>query len=334
MTIANEITRISNAKAAIKQSIENKGVTVSDTAKLDEYPALIDSISGEGGSVDAGYWPKFFEARTKNLTDLKYAFANIEAKETDTDIKNLIENLDTSKVKEIRNAFEQFGAYSKPLKFLDLTKWNVEKVNNGFDKVFYFCRSSIDISGWKFTKVNSLYQFTYYSYATTIVMRNCDTSTINNMSYCFGYCEDLVSVDITGCDTSKVTNMNYTFNNSKKLVDIIGEIDASSLSNGFYPGSGSAPFYSCNALETVYIKNIYKDIPVTNVAKYSLNLANTKVKDECLIYIINELPDLINDKGLTATDKIVLTLPPTNTLTSEQVQPALDKGWNVANTNY
>ena len=84
----------------------------------------------------------------------------------------------------------------------------------------------------------------------------------------------------------------------------------------------------------MYLKNIYKDITVTNASKYSINLGETVIKDECLIYIINELPDLINDKGLTATDKIVLTLPPINTLTAEQVQPAIDKGWQVANVNY
>ena len=61
---------------------------------------------------------------------------------------------------------------------------------------------------------------------------------------------------------------------------------------------------------------------------------DTKVKDECLIYIINELPDLINDKGLTATDKIKLTLPPTNTLTAEQVAVATSKGWTCVNCNF
>lgn len=50
MSIASEITRLQNAKAALKESIEAKGVTVEDTAKLDEYPALVDSIPQGGGS--------------------------------------------------------------------------------------------------------------------------------------------------------------------------------------------------------------------------------------------------------------------------------------------
>lgn len=53
MSIATEITRLKNAKAALKESIEAKGVTVEDTAKLDEYPALVDSIpTGGGGGVE------------------------------------------------------------------------------------------------------------------------------------------------------------------------------------------------------------------------------------------------------------------------------------------
>lgn len=53
MSIASEITRLRNAKAALKESIEAKGVIVEDTAKLDEYSALVDSIpQGGGGGVE------------------------------------------------------------------------------------------------------------------------------------------------------------------------------------------------------------------------------------------------------------------------------------------
>lgn len=49
MSIASEITRLQQAKASIKESIENKGVEVSDDAKLDEYPEIIDTIPQGGG---------------------------------------------------------------------------------------------------------------------------------------------------------------------------------------------------------------------------------------------------------------------------------------------
>lgn len=44
MSVASEIARLQNAKASIKTSIENKGVTVGDI-KLDAYSAKIDEIS-------------------------------------------------------------------------------------------------------------------------------------------------------------------------------------------------------------------------------------------------------------------------------------------------
>ena len=330
MTVSEQIRRIKNAKAAIKQAIQNKGVTVSDTAKLNEYPALIDSISGGSGgdSIDVGYWPNFFELKTKNYTDLQYVFAYLQVKNTDKDIISLIENFDTSKVDDIGNAFYQFGYFSTSYyPDLDLTKWNIEKVDN-VQQAFYFCKAkNLNISGWKFTKATSMYQFMYYFYGTTVNASNCYTSNITNMYYCFGNCDSLVSLDITGWDTSKATTMGYMFYGDKKLVSITGEIDASSVT------TFSSMFYNCNALETVYLKNICKDSTVTNHNNFSIDLGKTKVKDECLIYIINELPDLAA-KGLTATDKIVLTLPPSNTLTAEQVQVAISKGWTVANTTY
>lgn len=55
MSIQTELTRITNAKSAIKTAIEGKGVTVSDSAKLDAFAALIDSIeAGGGANVTAG----------------------------------------------------------------------------------------------------------------------------------------------------------------------------------------------------------------------------------------------------------------------------------------
>ena len=49
MSIQTELTRIINAKAAIKTSIEGKGVTVPDGTLLDGMAALIESIEAGGG---------------------------------------------------------------------------------------------------------------------------------------------------------------------------------------------------------------------------------------------------------------------------------------------
>ena len=44
MSIQTEIERLENAKSALKTSITNKGVTVDEGKKINEYSALVDSI--------------------------------------------------------------------------------------------------------------------------------------------------------------------------------------------------------------------------------------------------------------------------------------------------
>ena len=65
MSIQTELTRITNAKAAIKTAIEGKGVTVPDATLLDGMAALIESIEagGGGGSFDLSNF-------LQNITDV------------------------------------------------------------------------------------------------------------------------------------------------------------------------------------------------------------------------------------------------------------------------
>ena len=51
MSIQTELTRITNAKAAIKAAVEGKGVTVPDGTLLDGMAALIESIEAGGGTI-------------------------------------------------------------------------------------------------------------------------------------------------------------------------------------------------------------------------------------------------------------------------------------------
>ena len=58
MSIQTELTRITNAKAAIKTAIEGKGVTVPASTLLDGMAALIESIEtggGGGSGTGSGY---------------------------------------------------------------------------------------------------------------------------------------------------------------------------------------------------------------------------------------------------------------------------------------
>ena len=55
MSIQTDLTRIKNAKAAIKAAIEGKGVAVPDTTLLDGMAALIEAIESGGGGGGMQY---------------------------------------------------------------------------------------------------------------------------------------------------------------------------------------------------------------------------------------------------------------------------------------
>lgn len=169
-----------------------------------------------------------------------------------------------------------------------------------------------------------------YNYINEIIKFNFNENNLTNINYLFEDYKGEV-IDLSDWDTSKVNEMKNTFDSCNNLSKIIGKIDCSSV-NGLSLDYKYVIEY-CNELETVYFKNIYKNCTMDNDDKWSIRLGYTKVKDECLIYIINELPDLYA-KGLTTTDKIKFTLPPTNTLTQEQIAVGIAKGWTFINVNY
>lgn len=179
--------------------------------------------------------------------------------------------------------------------------------------------------GTQITSIKFYYSVSYHA-VNEIVKFNLKAVNITNADSMFTYYQG-TTLDLSDWDTSNVTSMRYMFSTCPYLTEIKGEIDCSNIDGC------SAMFSSCPNLETVYLKNIFKNSTIINSKTFSINLGTTKVKDECLLYIINELPNLY-DKGITNNTDIVFTLPKTNTLTAEQVQVAIDKGWIVANITY
>jgi hypothetical protein len=52
MSVSSQIQRLNNAKAAIKDAIAAKGVTVPDEATLDALAGYITQIEGDTGNAD------------------------------------------------------------------------------------------------------------------------------------------------------------------------------------------------------------------------------------------------------------------------------------------
>ena len=329
MSIETQIIRLQNAKASIKTAIENKGVEVGDNVKLDNYAELIDSITVGSGDGEEHVNPDFYNVRTNNGTNYRYLFHSYSGTNLD------LSNWDTS---HVTNMSYMFG-YCSSLTTLDLSNWKTSEVTD-MSNMFNACSSltSLDLSGFDTQDVTNMNDmFSSCSKLTSLDLSNFNTLSVKSMDSMFRGCTKLISLDLSGWDTLNVENMGSMFYGSGNMVlrHIYGTLDLSNLKKGFYPGSYANPVNGCTSLETLYLKNIYKNCTnITNSSIWSINLGNTVVKDECLLYIIDQLPDLINDKKLTSTNNIILTLPKTNALTEEQVKVAIDKGWQVANTTY
>jgi surface protein len=218
MTIADQITRLNNAKAAIKQSIENKGVEVSDTALLDEYPALIDSIEAGGGdSTDSSYYYVYL-SRTQNETNYSELFKSCN---------NLTE--------------------------LDLSNWDTSNVTTMY-QMFYNCYylTSLDLSNWNTGEVTNMYQMFNDCINLSKIngIENLDTSKVTNMSQMFNYDAKLITLDLSNWNTSKVTNMGYMFNYCSNLEEVdLRNFNISNTTNV------SGMFGGCYELRTLRLDN-------------------------------------------------------------------------------
>ena len=142
MSIASEITRLNNAKVAIKQSLANKGVEVSDSALLDEYPALIDSIPMEGGNP---YYEDLYNLRTSNGTNMTHMFYDCTASSLD------LSKFDTSKATNMMNMFSNCTSLTE----LDLSNFDTSKVI-AMEYMFSDCYnlSSLNVNNFVFNTRN------------------------------------------------------------------------------------------------------------------------------------------------------------------------------------
>ena len=207
MSISNQITRLNNAKAAIKQALVNKGIEVSDAALLDEYPALIDSIETNGGSDE------FLAMRTLNHTNYSYLFYNYTGNSLDA---NGIDKWDTSNVTTMGNMFN----YCYNLATINgIDKWNTSKVTD-MNRMFNYCHKLI-----------------------TLDLSNFDTSNVTNMNFMFNCCSNLETLDIRNFDMINVTNMSNMFSYCYELHTLRldncnnGTINKIITSSGFHTGT-------------------------------------------------------------------------------------------------
>lgn len=285
-----------------------------DRPKAIEFISLDESIATVNGREIRGVAEGTVTIECRRRTDsVELGSTTLTISETDSN-PNLIKfRIDESNLTNYYSAITVNGTGVTPM---NLTKDPITGI--------YSYDPGTQITSIKFGSSN-------YNSLSELIKFNFNAANITDARAMFYRYKGTV-LNLSDWDTSVITSAQLMFSNSTTLIDIIGELDFSNLSDGlngeFYYGS----FDSSTSLETLYLKNIYKNCTMSNEGKWSINLGDTKVKNECLLYIINELPDLYA-KELTETDRITFTLPPTNTLTEEQIAVGIAKGWTFINVN-
>lgn len=310
MSVASEISRLQNAKADIKTSIENKGVTVGD-GTIDTYASKIDEISTSSAVLGTKIITAngTYKATDDNLDG--YSEVNVETSGVDIneymsdEIKStvwaempmwLISILQlmsplTVKATDLRSAFKWFWGKKIP-------KLNVSNVTSTMMMCAY---------------CNNLEEIELF-----------DTSNVTNMSSMFSDCISLIA--IPQFDTSNVTTMDSMVARCISLITV-PQLNATKLTNI------RIMFSSCSKLQNLggllNLGQAYETTQSANYLYYRLYLNDTAaLTHDSLMNVINGLYD-IKTKGCNPQG---LVLGSTNLakLTSEEIAIATEKGWNVS----
>ena len=239
-TIAQELTRIQDAKSDLATSIANKGVTVPAATKIDGYAALVDQIQTGGGSLsinDASYLfyqgarltdiATYLDAMGSFTTDAQYMFAEANSV---TIPNNLMTKLSNANINYL------FYNTKSITGILDLSN---RTLNNPVNIVYYsrndlttqnFNNFSINLSNTILTgDVQNPFNGAYKSNSTDegnwITVNNFDETKLQNLT-CLKLFNrinfDKTTFDFSGLDLSNIDPLRGSLNlleltNAKKI---------------------------------------------------------------------------------------------------------------------
>ena len=249
----------------------------------------------------------------------------ILASNFDTEIASIEGGVDINEYLSdtITNGSNSLGGWAKTVK-----KMRSPLTVKGTDAQYMFYRYPLNELPQLNTSnvTNMSYMFGYCNNLTTIPQ--LDTSNVTNMSAMFNSCNNLTT--IPQLNTSNVTNMSAMFNNCRRITTI-PQLNGEKITNINYA------FGNCSLLENfnglINLGQSYSTSQSANSGSYTLDLSSsTKLTEQSIINILNNLYDIATKGCNTQT----VTLGATNLakLTSTEGQQALasaqSKGWNVA----
>lgn len=340
MSIANEITRLQNAKTSIKTSIENKGVIVGD-GTIDTYASKINEISTSSAVLG-----------TKTITE------NGTYKAIDDELDGYSKvTVETSGV-DINDYFNPTIAAAGNTQYTNGVNEIIKKIpdtitisGNSCESMFQYCSAITTIPLLDTSKIIYMNKM-FFNCALLQTIPVIDTSKVTTMTSMFEGCTSLQTIPLL--NTSEVTRMISMFEDCTSL-QTIPAIDTSKVT------TFERTFYACSALQSLPLldmssvtslygtfsratnlmhsggfPNLGKAYLTTSAANnyvYSLTLSDcSKLTEISIINILNNLYD-IKTKGCQS-QKVVLGSTNLAKLTSEEGQQALSnaqaKGWTVS----
>lgn len=268
MSIATEITRLQNAKASLKTSLINKGVEVSDTAKLDEYAGYVDGIQAGGGSVE-----EYFETEIKQTTGSVASYIKqIPVIKVPTNMSKFFEDcfsltemplLDTSKVTNMNYAFDGCE------KLIELPLFDTSNVTN-MNCAFQNCKL-----------IKTIPQF--------------NTSSVTIASTMFGSCSSLTTIPML--DFSNVTTVRGIVNYDYVLQNLGGFKDLGKA----YLTTQSAE-YTAYKLDLSHCKELTHE-SLMNVINNLYDIKTAGVQPQALVLGSTNLAKLTDAELQVLSDK-------------------------------
>ena len=209
------------------------------------------------------------------------------------------------------------ASYIKQIPLIDTS----DSTNMGY--MFSGCNSLITIPLLNTSKVTSMNSM-FYSCLSLTTIPQLDTSKVTNMNSMFNTCSSLTTIPLL--DTSNVTDMGNMFTSCKSLTTI-PQLDTSKVTNI------GRMINSCSSLTNLggftNLGQAYSTTQSANYSNYTLTLSSsTKITHDSLMNVINNLYDIAS-AGIQP-QQLVLGSTNLAKLTSEEIQIATDKGFNVS----
>lgn len=369
-TIAEEIQRIKQAKSGIKTSIINKGVAVDDTATLDAYPALIDSIQTGGGTGQSTLQEKTISIAANTTTEIV----------PDNGYDGMTKVTVTTKVKPAIYEGTKFGNSTfKTIPDYDYSQ--IQNANNLFNGCNYLttlgrninCINMVIGTGMFMSCQNLQFVTNIAPNSKLPIQYLSNTGNMTKMDNMFAYCTNLIGVSgkisisylkTDACttmrsmfyqdtmlrvvpmftSTSNVTDMGYMFffcnnfdafdcNYDMSKVTNIERMFTNSTITSFTRNNGPLDFSSVtNATDAFKGCTDLTTLAGFTGLKVNLSLSDCPLTVESINNVINEMYDF-NANGLIPEEgQGTLTLGPNNLakLSDEEKAVATNKGWTLA----